>query len=65
MPQISSLGQQFKKETTHKKINMSDYDSNNEMPFTVETRGYLYESEYTEEDGDGTGLCIGIRKFYG
>ncbi len=29
---------------------MSDYDSNDEMLFTVETRGYLYEPEKTEEE---------------
>ncbi len=28
---------------------MSDYDSNDKMLFTVETREYLYEPEYTEE----------------
>ncbi len=29
---------------------MSDYDSDNEMPFTVDMRGYYYEAEYTEEE---------------
>ena len=29
---------------------MSDYDSDEEMPFTVGTRGYLYEPEYTKEE---------------
>ncbi len=29
---------------------MSDYDSNDGILFTVETRGYVYEPEYTEEE---------------
>ncbi len=40
----------YGRDDTYKKINMSDYDSNNETPFTVETRGHLYEPEYTEEE---------------
>lgn len=29
---------------------MSDYDSDDEVPFTLEPRGYLYEPEFTEEE---------------
>lgn len=28
---------------------ISDYDSDNEIPLTVETRGYHFEPEYSEE----------------
>lgn len=42
--------QRFMEETKkYKNIKMSDYDSNNEMAVTVETRGNLYEPECTEE----------------
>ncbi len=47
MPQIGSAV--YGRDDTYKKINMSDYDSNDEMLFTVETRGYLYEPDYTKE----------------
>lgn len=29
---------------------MSDFDSNNKIPFIVETKGYHYEPECTEEE---------------
>ncbi len=29
---------------------MSDYDSDDDLPFTVDTRGYFCEPEYTEEE---------------
>ena len=32
------------------KIQKSDYDRNDKMPFIVETRGYFHEPEYAEEE---------------
>ncbi len=40
----------YGRDNTYKRINMTDYDSSDEMLFTVETRGHLYELEFTEED---------------
>ncbi len=40
----------YVRDKTYKKIKMSDCNSNDEMSFTVEKRGHLYELEYTEEE---------------
>ncbi|AWP04728.1 Hypothetical protein SMAX5B_016199, partial [Scophthalmus maximus] len=45
---------------THEKTKMRDNESGEDMPFTVDVRGYLYVPEYTEEELlSDTLLCTG------
>ncbi len=62
-PNVWVRHQQFIEETSNtRKKKINDYDSNNEMLFTVETRGYLYVNQSihnkTEQPKDREGNLL-------